>query len=129
MRKTLWRAASDDYVDTGYCFAEDRSVAKASNRGYGGNRLYRAKIDYRKESVLDWTDMTTRQATFLLDMSDPGAIGLDEWLPGSVVAMEKLRALGYLWVKVNESYPGDSTTWIWIGTGIDDEPELEMVHG
>ena len=128
MRRILWRAANDDYVDTGYSFAEERKVAEVylDNPGFGGDNLYRAKIEYHKDSVLDWTETTTGIAASILDMSDPGAIELDEWLPRTPQAMDKLHKIGYQWVKVSESYPR-STTWIWIGDGSDDEPKLELV--
>jgi hypothetical protein len=75
--------ADDDYVDTGYSFAEKRSVAETylDNPGFGGRNLYRAVIEYDEEKVLDWTDTTVGQAARFVGMSHPGAIGLDEWLP------------------------------------------------
>ena len=57
-------------------------------------------------------------------MDDPGAIGLDEWLPRTPDAIDALRAAGHLWAIVAESYPRGTRTWIWLGTGTDDEPEL-----
>ena len=126
MRKTLWRASNDDYVDTGYSFAETRAVAEAylDDPGFGGAQIFRTRISVRPEQVLDWTDMTTRRAARALGIQDPGAIGLDEWLPRTPRALDSLREQGFLWVMLAESFPHDTTTWIWLGTSDDEEPEL-----
>jgi len=124
MKRLLWRAASDDSVNTGYSFAEERKVAEASV--FGSDKLYRASIEYHRDSVLDWTEITAKAAAAILDMSDPGPVGLYEWLPRTQQAMDKLNKIGYQWVKVSESYPR-SKTWVWIGDGLDNEPKLELV--
>lgn len=129
MKKTLWRAAQDDYVDTGYSFAESREDAEAylDNPGFGGAHLYRTRVELPEGTVVDLTSKTVRQITRSFGLSDPGAIGLDEWLPRTPNALDALRAKGFLWALVTESYPADSTTWIWLGAGADDEPVLEEV--
>ena len=127
MKKTLWRAANDDYVDTGYSFAETRDVAEAylDNPGFGGAQLFRTRLSVEPDQILDWTGMTLRRAARAVGLSDPGAIGLDEWLPRTPAALDALREQGFLWVLVAESFPYDTTTWIWLGTSDDEEPELE----
>lgn len=129
MQKTLWRAAQDDYVDTGYSFAESRQTAEAylDNPGFGGARIYIATIETEDDQVIDLTDKDTGDVADMLDVQHPGAIGLDEWLPRSPRVLDSLRERGYLWARVAESYPAESTTWIWLGTGADDEPELAEV--
>ena len=128
MKKNLWRAANDDYVDTGYSFAEKRSIAEAylNNPGFGGDSIYRAKVEFDDGQVLDLTEKSVGQVAKMLGVQHPGAIGLDEWLPRSPQLLERLRDAGSLWVLVKESFPSNTTTWIWIGTGADDEPELEL---
>lgn len=128
MKKTLWRAANDDYVDTGYSFAERRSIAEAylDNPGFGGANIYRARCEIIEDQVLDLTDSSVDDVVRLFDIQHPGAIGLDEWLPRTPRVLDGLREKGNLWVIVAESFPPNTTTWIWVGTGADDEPVLEL---
>ena len=130
MKKTLWRAANDDYVSQGYSFAESREIAELylDNPGFGGDKLWQAVAQFKRSQVIDLTDADTAEVAARLDMEDPGAIGLDEWLPRDQDAIDKLREEGFLWVLVRESYPEKATTWIWIGTFYDDEPELRLVE-
>lgn len=122
---TLYRAANDDYVDSGYAFAEEIETARMylDNPGFGGANIYRCKA---RGKVLDLTGMTMAEAAAELDMEDPGAIGVDEWIPRTVDALETAQARGYSWIKVDESYPRGTTTWIWCGD-VDSEPELTEV--
>lgn len=126
--KTLWRAASDDYISQGYSFAAEREVAELylDNPGFGGDKLYKAVVKFEESQVIDLTDASASEVADRLDMRVPGAIGLDEWLPREDDAIEKLRAAGFLWALVAESYPAGSTTWIWLGTFYDDEPALKL---
>lgn len=128
--KELWRAAADDYVSQGMSFAESRDVAEAylDNPGFGGASVFCAEVEIDSGKVLDWTEMSIDDAVAELDMSHPGAIGLDEWLPRTQRALDALRERGYLWVCVSESFPHDTTTWIWLGDASDDEPELTAVE-
>lgn len=123
MTMTLYRAATDDYLDIGYSFAETRETAESylDNPGFGGGSIYSIEID---DDPLDLTGMTAADVADLLGMTDPGAIGLDEWLPRTSDALDAIRELGHLWAIVDESYPAGTRTWIWCGTGLDDEPEL-----
>jgi len=128
--KTLWRAAKDDYVDTGYSFAENEETARAylANPGFGGGSLWQTRVQYTADQVLDLTGCTLSQARRLAGVpSSSGAIGIDEWLPREVAVQEAFRAQGYLWALVRESFPEDTTTWIWLGTSADTEPELTDV--
>ena len=122
----LYRAAKDDYVDTGYSFAESIEAARAylDNPGFGGASLYTAVIDPRPEQVIDLTDVSTSELADMLGLSDPGAIGVDEWIPRDPGVTDGLRELGYLWAVVRESYPANTRTWIWCGVFADGEPEL-----
>lgn len=130
MKKTLWRAANDDYVNTGYSFAESRWISELymDIPGFGGSHLYRCKVTVDPETVLDLTKSSASEVAESLGTYDPGAIGLEEWIPRSPAVMDALREQGYLWALVLESYPENTTTWIWIGTFDDDEPELELVE-
>lgn len=120
---TLYRAADSDYIDTGYSFAETRETAEQylDNPGFGGRSIWTCDIE---DDALDLRGMTTAAAAEQLGLSDPGAIGVDEWLPRTEDALAAVRDAGYLWALVSESYPAQTTTWIWCGTGLDDEPEL-----
>lgn len=129
MRKTLWRAAKDDYIGQGFSFAESRDVAEfyLTNRGFGGPKLYRAKLDVDPGQVIDLTEMSCRQLSRKIGVQDPGAIGLDEWLPQSPEVLDALRDSDFIWALVRESYPEETTTWIWLGRTVEDmdiEPEL-----
>jgi hypothetical protein len=129
--RTLYRAAADDSIGTGTSFAESRATAGGyrSNPGFGGTRIYSAEIEAC--DVLDLRGMTVADAAEMLGQGDPGAIGIDEWLPRDVDALATARATGALWALVDESYPRDTTTWIWLGTSDDycegREPELVEV--
>jgi hypothetical protein len=127
MRKTLFRAAKDDYVDTGYSFATSRAVAEAylDNPGFGGDKIYRARVTYNESDVIDLTNASVGALAKELGMGHPGAIGVDEWIPRTPQALDALRGMGFLWALVAESFPEETTTWIWCGTGADDEPEME----
>jgi hypothetical protein len=126
---TLYRAAKDDYLDQGYAFAESLETATVylENPGFGGASLYSIEIEPTSEQVIDLTDVSVSDLAADLEMSDPGAIGVDEWLPRTVRALDALRSRGHLWAKVAESYPADTVTWIWLGTSADDEPTLEAL--
>jgi hypothetical protein len=127
--KTLWRAAKDDYIEQGTSFAPKKSTAKAylDNPGFGGSSLYKATVDIDKQPVLDMTGWTWRDVRVRLDVETPFGIGIDEWLPRDPRMLDRIRTLGYLWAKVDESYPQGEVTWIWVGTDDDDEPELEKL--
>ena len=125
----LYRAAKDDYVDTGYSFAETLDAAREylNNPGFGGARLFVSDVKVKKSQVLDLTGMDTTEVAETLGVSDPGAIGVDEWLPRDPEILDVIRGRGFRWAKVDESFPSGTTTWIWTGTFDDDEPELVEV--
>ena len=120
----LWRATDDDIITDCASFAETREAAEAylDNPGYGGRALYVAEVE--PERVLDLVDESdpVQRLADLLDIRHPGAIGADEWVPR---ICERIAEAGYEWVRVRESHPCDTVTWIWIAG---DEPEMEEVN-
>lgn len=123
----LWRAARDDYLDTPCAFAARREDAEAytRNRGFGGPRLFRARVEApAPESVLDLVGMSRAEALDALveatGMGHPGAIGPEEWVMHQRVAQALLER-GYVWVRLVDSYPEGCETWILIS---DDEDEV-----
>ena len=119
----LWRAADDDHISDSASFAESRDVAETyrHNGGFGGSVLYYADIE--PEDILDLTgdDALLDLLTALGTDHDYGAIGVDELVPR---VADQLADAGYQWVRVCESYPADTITWIYVGGVIGDEPEL-----
>lgn len=124
--KILWRAADDDYVQQGTSFASRRSVAELylDNPGYGGSVLYRTFVDLTEQPALDMTGWTWSDVRKVLGVKTPRGIGIDEWLPRDSEMLDRIRDLGYLWAKVDESYPRGSVTWIWCGRSLDDDERL-----
>lgn len=126
MTITLYRAADDDIVVGCASFAEDLESARAylSNPGFGGRTLYSATVDVDDGCLLDLTAAGDPIA-ILMDRAGierhPGAIGADEWAPR--ISYE-LREAGVEWVRVRESYPADTITWIFVGQ---DDPEMEEI--
>lgn len=119
----LWRAASDDHIGDSASFSESRESAELylDNPGFGGATLYVCEVE--PVGVLDLTGDDAMSALMAAIDSDHdyGAIGVDELVP-RIAAL--ICDAGYQWVKVCESYPIDTVTWIYIG-GVDgDEPEL-----
>ena len=119
----LWRAANDDYISDSASFAECRESAELylNNPGFGGSTLYFAEVE-----IIDYLDLTGSDAMNILQATlgsdhDFGAIGIDELVPRIA---SRLCEAGVQWVKVCESYPEDSTTWIYVGGGLGDEPTL-----
>lgn len=127
---TLYRAAKDEDVTQGMSFATDLDTAKAylDNPGFGGSKLFKTTINPNPKTVLDTRGMTTEELAEKLDMRDPGAIGIDEWLPRTQRALDAARDLGYKWAIVNESYPSGATTWQYLGNIEDIEPTLSRVR-
>lgn len=122
----LYRAADDDHISDSASFAETREVAECylDNPGFGGANLYCAEVE-----IDDYLDLTGDDASELLadaigDDHDFGAIGIDELVPRIA---SRLCDAGVQWVRVNESFPEDTTTWIYVGGVMGDEPTLELV--
>lgn len=120
----LYRAADDDIITDTASFAETLETAQAylSNPGFGGRSLWVADIE--PQNVLDLTTETdpVQALADVLGVRHPGAIGADEWVPR---VADEIAATGYEWVRVCESYPADTITWIWIGG---DEPEMTTIE-
>jgi len=125
----LFRAADDDYIQQGTSFSEDIDAARAyiDNPGFGGRNVYHTVIAPLEREVLDLRGMSAKEAASRLGMKNPGAIGVDEWLPRTPSAFDKARELGYKWAIVDESYPVQSTTWQYLGKITDEEPNLFRV--
>ena len=125
----LYRAADTDYVPTDSCsFAESLEAAQhyLDNPGYGGSTLWVAEVDVVDDDVLDLTgDDANELLGDIVDVDRYGAIGIDELVPRIA---DKLCDAGIQWVRVIESYPEDTITWIYVGGPCGDEPELEEVE-
>lgn len=121
----LYRAAKDDIVTDCASFAETLETARlyADNPGFGGCNLYRCALETDGLRILDLTeeDDPTAVAAEAIGHDHPGSIGADEYVPS---ISYQLRDAGYHWVRVCESYPADSITWIWVGG---DDPEMDEV--
>ena len=119
----LWRAAQDDHISDSASFAESREAAEhyLDNPGFGGATLF--CCDVEPSNVLDLTgDDAMDDLLAAIDSDhDYGAIGVDELVPRLA---SQLCDAGYQWVKVVESYPADTVTWIYVGGDCGDEPEL-----
>ena len=129
--RTLYRAADSYYIDTGTSFAETLEAAECylANPGFGGAGLWSTTVP-SGTYVLDLRGLSVCDAAAQLGCSDPGAIGIDEWLPREPTALTAIRAMGAMWALVSESYPG-GTTWIYCGDADDycagREPELTPI--
>ena len=123
----LYRAADSDYVPTDSCsFAESIEAAEhyLDNPGYGGSTLWVTEVD--ADDVLDLTgDDAEELLNDVVDVERYGAIGIDELIPR---ISEQLCKAGIQWVRVNESYPEDTITWIYVGGPCGNEPELEELE-
>ena len=130
MKKTLWRAATEDYIPDAASFAATREDAEAylDNPPFGGDILYRARIETVERRILDLYDKRD-PVTYLVrkyDEPHPGAIGVEEWIPRSPSLQESIHNDGYDWAVIRDSFPEDAETWIWLGD-FEHEPELEEV--
>ena len=125
---TLYRAADDDYLPDGASFARSKEDAEAylDNGNFGGSTLYSAEV--KPKNVLDLYDLSSSKALQTLcnavGVEHPGAIGAEEFAP---MIAGRIRAAGFDWVRVRDSFPEDCETWQFYGG---DEPELvEVVLG
>jgi hypothetical protein len=122
---TLYRAADDDILTDCGSFAETEETARMylDNPGYGGSTLYRTVVSIDDAAVLDLVDVADAPGVIAerIGAQHPGAIGADEYVPR---VSYDLRDAGVEWVRVSESYPAGTVTWIWVGG---DDPEMEEV--
>lgn len=125
-KMVLWRASNDDHISDSASFAESKesAVMYLNNPGFGGGKLFKTEVD-----VGEYLDLTGDDAMDVIREAldtdhDYGAIGVDELVPR--VASE-LADAGIQWVKVNESFPEETTTWIYVGGSLGEEPELMEV--
>lgn len=118
----LYRAADDDVIVGSASFSEDLEAAELymDNPGYGGSTLYQVEIDPDDYRILDLTDCDDEHQAVMdavgIDQH-PGAIGVDEWVPQIAHRLSE----DYDFVRVRESYPADSITWIFLGDFLDME--------
>jgi len=114
----LYRAADDDLVTDTASFSASRDAAREylDNPGFGGRNLYKTDVEIDPERFLDLSDMDPDDAIKVLmdrtGKTHPGAIGPDEWVPR---ISYDLRDKGIDWVRVKESFPVESDTYIWVG--------------
>lgn len=125
---TLYRAADTDEVNhDSTSFGESRDVAEVyrNNPGYGGEHTYRAKVEVDPKRVLDVSSHDAPKSAIARFVGEkaPSGIGVDEWVPR---INAELREKGIHWVRVAESNPHGTVTWIHIGGGADD-PELKKL--
>jgi hypothetical protein len=122
---TLYRAADTDTWSDCASFAESLEAARTylDNPGFGGSHLWTTTVEIDESTVLDLTDCDDAVAVIVdrIGSEHPGAIGADEYAPR--VSYE-LRDAGVEWVRVRESYPADTITWIFVGSN---DPELEGI--
>lgn len=118
----LWRAADDDYIGDSASFSESREAAEAycANPGFGGQSLYYADVDAVPLDLTGDDAMDVLMDAIGSD-HDYGAIGVDELVPR---VADRLAEAGIEWVRVRESFPADTITWIYVGGVCGDEPEL-----
>lgn len=125
MDLTLYRAADDDIIVDTASFSASLDAARAylQNPGFGGRTLYRVTVTVDEDRVLDLYESSDPIADImdLTGRSHPGAIGADEWVPR---ISDDLRDSGIEWVRVRESFPADTETWIFVGPS-EAEPEME----
>ncbi len=125
--KTLWRVSDDDYLPDAASFASDREDAEAylDNPGYGGRKLFRARVEVDRERVLSlfYEDDPIRILSKRFHQPHPGAIGPEEWIPMRPDLQAAIHDAGFDWVIVKDSFPEGAETWIWLGE-FNDEPEL-----
>lgn len=127
MRKvTLYRASDDDDVSQGTSFAEDVEAAceYLDNPGFGGSSLWECHVEVDDDKILDLRGESVADVARSVGMSDPGAIGVDAWLPRTQRALDALSSRCD-WALVDESFPEGTTTWILLGA---EEPEMEEVE-
>ena len=118
---TLWRAARDNDVTQGTCFAAARSAAEAylDNGDFGGPVLYRCQtpangrvLTIEGGSIRDGISALTEAGVDgdLIERRLLAASTLAQLVDGTRV-LEALADLGYDWVVYEDDYPEDCTTW------------------
>ena len=128
--KILYRAADTDILTGPTAFAAKLSSAKAylDNEGFGGAMLYRAMVEYDDSQVLDVRNASdSRQLLDLVKASGqhhPGAMTADAYVMQDHVA-DALISNGYRWVRILDTFPEGSETWVYLYDG--EDPELEEI--
>lgn len=134
VRKTLYRAADDDILTGPSAFSSDKNDAEKylDNRGFGGKRLFVARIECEPSKILDVrSEFDHQQLEALVDASNepsPGAMTADAFVMQDRVAAALVER-GYRWVRLLDTYPSGSETWVYLYDGEDpavvevDEPK------
>lgn len=125
MKIKLYRAADDEDIVGNASFSTSKDAAKEylNNPGFGGRKLFRTDVEINPSAFLDLADEADPIAKVMqiTGLPHPGAIGVDEWIPR---ISDRLEKAGIEWVKVNESFPPDTITYIYISGN---EPELRRI--
>jgi hypothetical protein len=124
----LYRASDDDVILDVASFSTSRAAAESylDNPGFGGAHLWKTNAKINRDEFLDLYDLSHDEALDeihkLTGLGDPGAIGIDEWVPRISTKLEKA---GIRWVRVRESYPSDTETYIYLGGS--DDPDMTRI--
>ena len=110
----LYRAAGNDDVRVGYSFAARRVDAEAylDNPGFGGETLYRCRLDLA--DVIDLTAGWDALSEAIGEEVEPS-----RWqhhfastVTSSDKMCEKLAAAGYQWARIIDDYPEGCVTYV-----------------
>lgn len=125
---TLYRAADSDDVRVGYSFASTRSAAVAylDNPGFGGETLYRCRIEIT--DVIDLTDGWDSLSAAIGEEVRP-----ENWqyhFASTVTASDRMCArlaeAGYQWAKIVDDYPEGCITYVPLTDAAADAAETAM---
>lgn len=128
--KTLFRAGTTDILTGPTAFATKRSVAKEylDNPGFGGGILYKTIVEYEDDQVLDVRDESdSRQLNMLVLVSGkrhPGAMPADSFVMQDRIAASLVEH-GFRWVRLLDTFPKGSETWVYLYDG--EDPDLEEI--
>lgn len=129
--KTLYRAADTDILTGPTAFAARLSSAREylDNEGFGGSTLYRTTVEYEDSQILDVRNASdSRQLRALVKASGqhhPGAMTADAYVMQDKVS-DALIAAGYRWVRILDTFPEGSETWVYLYDG--EDPDLEEIE-
>lgn len=127
IKKTLYRASDDDTIVGSGSFStkKEHATQYLNNPGFGGKNLYRAKIEVHDHQLLDlYEDDSHVEAFKRLGIPQAGAIGVDELIPRIADRSDVFRRHGIEWVRVKESHPYESDTWVFVGSN---DPDMVML--
>lgn len=138
MTTTLYRAADDDYLSRGYSLTADREVAETytDNPGFGGSTIWTCEAA-DDAAILDMRGLDGERQIEALEEAleghdDAAALArvCDERYPlcetihaGRAVYLLDALAERYDWILLDESYPEQTTTWLYL-----ERAEVELVE-